>query len=138
LDIGTLYTAPALSIRSDTSLREAARIMVKQEVGSAVVETPLGIITERDTLRAIADGVDLDRTPVADYMTTSPITARESTNVVEAARMMREGGFRHLIVLDGGGAVAGIFSMRDLIVKLLGVTPEGAVSWRIAPVVRED
>ncbi len=39
--------------------------------------------------------------------------------MIEAARTMREKGFRHLVVVDDEGALVGVFSMRDLVVGLL-------------------
>jgi CBS domain-containing protein len=91
-------------------------------VGSAVVtssEGSPGIITERDVLQAVADGVDLDATQVSDYMTANAITATESWDVVEAARRMSEGGFRHLVVVDEKGEVSGMLSIRDLVESIL-------------------
>jgi len=96
--------------------------MTERPVGSAVVMTEQGhpaIITERDLLRAIAESVDLDRTPVEEYMTPDAITASPSWDVFDASERMKEGGFRHLIVVTENGAIAGVLSMRDLIVALL-------------------
>lgn len=98
-------------------------MMNDRHSGSAVVESDMespGIITERDLLRAVADGVDLNSTPVEDYMTANAITASATWDAEKAARSMLENGFRHLIVIDEGGRVDGILSIRDLIKGLLG------------------
>jgi CBS domain-containing protein len=96
--------------------------MRERNVGSAVVATEdgrPGIITERDFLRAIAEGVDPDAATVEDFMTPSAITSTASWDVFEAAHRMMDGGFRHLIVLDDTGEVEGMVSIRDLFRYLL-------------------
>ena len=77
-----------------------------------------GIITERDVLRAVSEGADLASTTVSIYMTTTPVCATTTWDVVEAAKTMRRGGFRHLIVLDDGIPI-GMLSIRDLVDALL-------------------
>lgn len=122
MGIGELVSKSVLSIGPSTTLREAARAMTERRVGSAVVMTEQGqpaIITERDLMRAVAASVDLDRTPVEEYMTPDAITASPSWDVFDAAERMREGGFRHLIVMNNNGTIAGVLSMRDLIGALL-------------------
>jgi CBS domain-containing protein len=97
-------------------------MMYERRSGSALVqgegENP-GIITERDLLRAVAEGVDLGSAPVEEYMTANAITASSSWDVEKAARLMLEHGFRHLVVLDNAGRVGGILSIRDLVKALL-------------------
>ncbi len=100
--------------------------MARANVGSAVVhvtEGQPGIITERDLLRAISEGADLQTTDVDSYMTSNAISASESWDVEQAARKMIDGGFRHLLVLDGKGDVRGVLSIRDLVVALLDRLP---------------
>jgi CBS domain-containing protein len=77
------------------------------------------ILTERDVLRAVASGDDLDEVTTGAYMTSDPTTAGPTWDVTEAAETMRRGGFRHLIVLDESGSIAGILSLRDLVASLL-------------------
>ncbi len=96
--------------------------MVEHKVGSAVVTTDdgvPGIITERDLLKAIAEGAQTETATVAEYMTASPITGSTSWDVMTAAKRMSEGRFRHLIVLDEQGEVAGMLSLRDLVDVLI-------------------
>lgn len=96
--------------------------MVQRRVGSAVIVNEEGhpaIITERDLLRAFASDGDLDALPVEDYMTPDAITASPSWDVIDAAERMKEGGFRHLIVMNENGTIAGVLSMRDLVAALL-------------------
>jgi CBS domain-containing protein len=121
MEIEPFVTRAVLTVKPSDSLRDAAVWMLERGVGSAVVLTggrPTGIVTDRDALRAIARGKDGDRLTVGD-LTTKLTTVTPSLEVLEAARIMREKGFRHLVVVDEGGALFGVFSIRDLVVGLL-------------------
>lgn len=74
----------------------------------------VGIITERDFLRAIADGRRPGSTRVAQYMTSSPVTIEADEAAVRAAEAMVNRGIRHLPVTDEGKLV-GFLSARDLL-----------------------
>jgi len=82
-------------------------------------DDPPGIITERDLLRAIADGVDFDVAKVSEYMASKAVTVTDRWHVVDAAGTMIDRGFRHLVVVDEDGKVTGIISIRDMVRALL-------------------
>jgi CBS domain-containing protein len=123
MEIGPLITRAVLTVEEGDSLRDACVWMIERGVGSAVVTTdgrPSGIITDRDALRVIARGADTGAITVGDCVgrgTLKPVPP--SLELLEAARIMREKGFRHLVVVDGAGELLGVFSMRDLVVGLL-------------------
>lgn len=121
VEIGPLVRGSILSVGPDHSLADAARKMVDRKVGSAVVikDDGPGIITERDLLRAMADGAHFPSTPVSEYMTSTAISASRSWDVRQAAKRMIDGGFRHLVVLDDTGQPIGVLSIRDLVEPLL-------------------
>lgn len=122
MKIGPLVSKRVVTVGPRHSLTEAARRMNEHGVGSAVVVTEEGhpaIITERDVLRAVAQGGDPGAVLVQDYMTVNAITASASWDVLEAARRMLNGGFRHLIVLGDDGQTIGMLSIRDLVQSLL-------------------
>ena len=122
MEIEPLVTRAALTVEENDSLRDAAVWMMERGVGSAVVMTdgkPSGVITDRDALRVIARGLDPASTPVSDCVMKSLKTVSPSLDLLEAARVMREKGFRHLVVVDEQGDLFGVFSMRDLVVGLL-------------------
>lgn len=108
-----------LTIGPDHTLRQAARLMAARRVGAAVVLDPetsgVGIITERDVLRSLAAGQDPDAERAGTHTTTDVVFAAPTWTLVDAAVAMTAGGFRHLIVLDGGDEPAGIVSVRDII-----------------------
>lgn len=104
-----------LAVAPDTPLAEACRRMVARGVGAVLVLEGGrlgGILTERDVLKAVADGVEATAT-VADRMTRHPETIEPGDSTDHAAALMLHGGFRHLPVLDGE-TVVGILSIRDL------------------------
>jgi CBS domain-containing protein len=107
-----------LTVGPELQLVEAARLMAERNVGAAVVIDPdspgPGIITERDVLKAVADGQDPRTERVSDHMTEDLIVAAPDWSLEQAAEAMVEGAFRHLIVVDGG-ELAGILSMRDIV-----------------------
>jgi CBS domain-containing protein len=92
--------------------------MCRRNVGAAVVLDPEapgpGVITERDILRAVGSGEDPDRERVADHLTSDLTFASPAWSLEQAAAAMVRGGFRHLVVVDGGELV-GVLSMRDIV-----------------------
>jgi CBS domain-containing protein len=122
MEIDSLITRAVLTVSEGDSLRDTAVWMIERGVGSAVVLTdgkPSGIITDRDALRAIARGRDASALTVGDLLPGKLTTVLPSLEVLEAARVMRDRGFRHLVVVDDACDLAGVFSMRDLVVGLL-------------------
>lgn len=116
-----------LTVGPTHTLREAARLMSSRRVGAAVVlddsADGTGILTERDVLDAVGAGQDPDAERVADHLTADLVFAAPDMTLEEAAAVMTRGGFRHLVVLDGG-EVAGIVSVRD-VVRLWTGAPVG-------------
>jgi CBS domain-containing protein len=122
MEIAPLITRAVLTLKSGDTMKAAATKMMERGVGSAVVVTdgkPSGIVTDRDALRVVAQGADGAQLKVRDCIAKKLMTVTPATEVLEAARIMREKNFRHLVVVDGDGALVGVFSMRDLVVGLL-------------------
>ena len=107
-----------LTVGPQHTLREAACLMGDRGVGAAVVSDPdgmgPGIITERDVLRSVGKGEDPATETVATHMSTDVVYAAPDWSLEEAAVAMVRGGFRHLIVMDGGDC-CGILSVRDVV-----------------------
>ena len=113
--VGEIMTPDVLGLEPATSLVDAARRMHERRVGAIVVqdgERLVGIVTERDILRAVATGAIGGS--VADVMTHGPDTIGPDESAGQAAALMIHGGFRHLPVVDGN-AVVGMLSIRDLV-----------------------
>jgi CBS domain-containing protein len=125
-NVGDVMSRSLVTLDEAATLTQAAEAMAGRRVGSALVvraDRLIGIITERDVLRAVAAG-DVGGS-VAQWMTRNPETAYLDESAQQAAVVMIHGGFRHLPVVDGGKPV-GIVSIRDLMrVALEDVSPRG-------------
>ena len=125
--VDTIMSREVLSVASDTALADAARRMSGGRVGAVVVMDDaklVGILTERDLLRAVGEG-RVEGSTVADWMTRDPETIDPDDSTDMAATLMIHGGFRHLPVVQGG-AVVGVISIRDLMrVVLDDAAPRG-------------
>jgi CBS domain-containing protein len=123
--LGELMTREILGVAPEDTLGEAAQRMADQHVGSAVVLDHgrlIGIVTERDLLRAMAGRVHPSEARVREWMTSDPVVASESMSPGAAARTMLEHGFRHLPVVEEGRTI-GIVSLRDVMRWSLHVEP---------------
>jgi CBS domain-containing protein len=113
--VATIMSRDVLAVEPTTSVVDAAAQMHGRRVGAVVVLAGgrlVGILTERDVLRAVATGrVDA---PVSDAMTNDPETIEPHEPSGQAAALMIHGGFRHLPVVEGD-AVVGMISIRDLV-----------------------
>jgi len=121
LKVKDLPPGRLLSVDPQTKVAEVAREMRGNDADSvAVMEDGVlvGIITERDLVRAIADGVNPTQTNASVIMTADPatVTADEDVSIV-ALKMMRL-GVRHLPVVDGNGKPLGLVSARNLVAVL--------------------
>ncbi len=104
----------------ETTIVDVATLMFDRDVaGVAVVDRTglIGICTDRDVARGLADGCD-DEVPVSDIMTESPDVVGPDIDVDDAARWMLETGYRHLPVVDGG-ELLGIVDIRDVLWALV-------------------
>jgi CBS domain-containing protein len=115
-NLGELMIGAVVAVAPEDTLGEAAERMAEQGVGSSIVLDSgrlIGILTERDLLKAVAGRVHTSEARVREWMTEDPVTASESTSVDEAMRTMLEQGFRHLPVVEGGRTI-GVVSLREL------------------------
>jgi CBS domain-containing protein len=112
-----------LTIEPHDSIRKAARAMTQRGVGSAVVMHDgkvAGIVTERDILHAVSEGLDLDTVHTEEIMTKDPVAGAPGWEVTRAVRTMIDGGFRHLLVKEMDDPI-GIVSLRDLMDPLVEI-----------------
>lgn len=124
--LGDLVTGRPHVCGPDTTLREAASAMARAGHGSlGVVEgtTLLGILTERDLVRAMGGDADLDAEVVRSWMGADPDVFDPETEVFEAAEWLLASGYRHLPVVDETGLL-GVVSLRDLLGSVLSSLEE--------------
>ena len=117
-----------LTVEPGARVTEIAQRMVERDVGAVLVlegQRLVGILTERDILRAVARGLD-DNSTVADWMTRDPDTLEADESTRHAATLMIHGGYRHLPVMEKD-EVVGMLSIRDLMRIVLDESaPRGA------------
>ena len=103
-------------VTPQTSLREVFAVLEQNNGGALVCHEGMlvGIFTERDGVRALADGTPMD-TPVGTVMTVSPVTVRTATSIATAVRKMAVGGYRRLPILDDAGRPCGVVTTAGLV-----------------------
>jgi CBS domain-containing protein len=115
--VAEVMTRDVLSVDPTATIGEAAEKMMDAGVGAVVVMEDtvrlVGIVTERDILRAVAQRARAAEARVRQWMTESVITIDPATTVEEAATMLFEKNFRHLPVMKDG-RLLGIVSLRRL------------------------
>jgi CBS domain-containing protein len=127
--VSDLQINPLLSVEPEASLAVVARRMRLEDSGSVAVMSGgrlLGIITERDLVQAIADGIDPRETTAKVFMSSHPTTASPADDVSVVAMRMIALGIRHLPVVDGAGIPVGMLSARVLAAALETETPPAA------------
>jgi len=116
--LAEIMRAEPIVVAPEDTLGEVAERMTAVNVGAVIVKDygrMIGILTERDMLKAMAARVHTSEARVRQWMTEDPLTASVDADCEEAAQVMLEHGFRHLPVLDDSGNVAGIVSLRRVV-----------------------
>jgi CBS domain-containing protein len=115
--VADVMTKDVLTVDPAASIGEAAEKMVGAGVGAVIVVEDfariIGIVTERDILRAVAQRARAAEARVRQWMTESVVTIEPGTTIEEAAKVMFERNFRHLPVVKDGRPL-GIVSLRRL------------------------
>lgn len=109
-------TREVLTVEPADTIGEAAEKMVDHGVGAVVVSdfgNIIGILTERDVLRAVAYRTHSAEARVRQWMTPDVVTVPPTMPSDEAEKTMLDRNFRHLPVVDDGRTI-GIVSLRDL------------------------
>ena len=116
--IAEVMNKSVLTVDPTSSIGEAAEKMIEAGVGAVVVVEDMarivGIITERDLMRAVAQRARAAEARVRQWMTESVVTIAPDTEIKDAAKMMFEKNFRHLPVVNNEGRLMGIASLRRL------------------------
>jgi CBS domain-containing protein len=125
--VGDVMADVKVRMGPDQDLRALAVALSGARTGLGIVEVGGGgVITERDVLRAIAEGTDLDAAKVGDWMTPDPVAVERATPLERACDLMIDRGVRHLLVREGDD-LGGVLNMRDVVGVLSGAAELGAV-----------
>jgi len=118
MDVRSGMSTAVVSVAPGATLHDAAQSMAERNVGASVVIDPEqpgpGIITERDLLQSVGRGEDPNVELVQNHLSAKLTFASPDWSLERAAEAMVRGGFRHLVVVDGGEMV-GVLSMRDIV-----------------------
>ena len=107
-----------------TPIKAAIETLYKKHIGSLLItdndQKCIGIFTERDVIRVVAQGVNLD-TPIEKAMTSNVTTIGEEASLEEARRLIVEHAVRHLPVVNSQGELVGLLSVRKLLDEFFGL-----------------
>ena len=112
-----------IAVAPEDTLGEVAQKMVEAKTGAVAVldyGRLVGILTERDMLKAMAGRVLTSDARAREWMTEEPITAEADLALEKAQEVMLSNGFRHLPVVEGG-RVVGIVSLRRVVAAMQDV-----------------
>ncbi|HZA26355.1 MAG TPA: CBS domain-containing protein [Actinomycetota bacterium] len=116
MQVGDIMTKDVKTGDPNDTFAAVAKILHDNGISSVIIKGdkgPAGIVTERDLVNVVADGLDPKEVRVSDRMTTDLTTVEPRTDIAEAAKLMAERRIRHLPVVEKG-ELAGIISIRDL------------------------
>jgi CBS domain-containing protein len=116
--VSRLHPTPPLQIAPSQTVAEAVVLMRQERVGCVLVcegDRLVGIFTERDLMRRVLAAGKPLTLPIAECMTRYPVSVHRKEPVGAAVRRMEEGGYRHLPVVDEGGRVVGVLSVKRIV-----------------------
>jgi CBS domain-containing protein len=116
MQVGDIMTKDVKTADANDTFTDVAKILHDNRISSVIVKTdgkPAGIVTERDLVNVVADGLNPTEVRVSNRMTTDLATVEPRTDIAEAAKLMADRGIRHLPVIEKG-ELAGVISIRDL------------------------
>ncbi|AFZ71013.1 putative signal-transduction protein containing cAMP-binding and CBS domains [Caldisphaera lagunensis DSM 15908] len=111
----------AITINYNTPISDVAKIMKEKGVDSVLImkeDKIIGIFTEKDLVRAIADNASLN-TPVSNYMSSKLITAKIDEPIVAIAYKMVESNIRHIPITNDQGTLLGVANIKDVLSLVL-------------------
>jgi CBS domain-containing protein len=124
-----------VTIASNATVCDAAKLLTAKKIGALLVKDKSGklsgIISERDLVRAMAQGgADSFTDPVSAHMTPAPQTCVESDTVESVMETMTRGRFRHVPVLDSTANLCGMISIGDVVKTRIAETVNEAAALR--------
>lgn len=107
------------SIAPEATVTQLVESLTEHRVGALLVTASggdvVGIVSERDVVRALATNADAAHESVASIMTSSVVTVSADADAAEVMRLMTDRRFRHLPVLDESGQLTGLISIGDVV-----------------------
>lgn len=117
-----LVSGPPLAVHPDDTLMRVAELIIEDSVGAVVVRGtggPAGVVSERDVVGAVVEGLDLEADRASDVMAMDVVSIDAAEPISAAAAAMLSGSVRHLPVV-ADGALIGVVSIRDVLAVYAG------------------
>lgn len=117
MQVGDIMATDVKAVSVQDTFERAASALHENRISSLIVkdgEDVAGIVTERDVVNIVAEGLDPKAVRVGERMTRDLASVDPKTDIAHAAELMKERAIRHLPVIDRGKLV-GIISIRDLL-----------------------
>ena len=114
-------------VEPKTPLAEVYRLMDEEDFSAVVVcsgDKAVGIFSQRDILYRTALEAPEPSTPIEQLMTTDPVTLSIDDGLAEAIKVMVEGGYRHIPILDDKRCTTGILTSREILRYIADQMPE--------------
>jgi CBS domain-containing protein len=127
--VQALVTRPVVYVHPNDTLEALAATFVEESIGAALVRGPhgaIGLVSERDVVKAVADGANPNRTRVDEIMTADVIMVAPNDDLLDAAHQMLEAEVRHLPIVEDG-VVGGMISARDALRALVELREQAVV-----------
>lgn len=120
------YPDEPLATTPDASVADVMRLLRAQKTAAVLIcegDTLVGVFTERDALRLMANAEDLQR-PISEVMSTGLVTLGREAKLGEAIEQMAKGGYRHLPIVDEEGRPTGLVGAPGIVHYLVDHFPE--------------
>jgi CBS domain-containing protein len=119
-----LMLTDIVTTKGNAVIKEAIELLFKRHIGCIVVvnddQKCIGIFTERDAIRIVAQDLPLDAT-IEKVMTKDPFTVNEDSTFEQAKSIIKMHQIRHLPVIDKDGKIVGLISVRHILNELCGL-----------------
>ncbi|ELZ30066.1 signal-transduction protein containing camp-binding and cbs domains [Halogeometricum pallidum JCM 14848] len=116
--VARLMSTSAYTVSPDTLVEDAAQVMMEKGIGSVMVVDDdnqlVGILTNTDFVKIVAERQPKDRTPVSEYMTDDVVTTTAQVSIRDVADTIMRHGFHHVPVVDEEEGVIGMITTTDL------------------------
>jgi len=112
-------TKKPLVVNPNSSLRDTAKLMLKEDVGGVIVKESgkaVGILTEQDLVKVIAYGMDTGRTMLKEVMSTKLIKIDPNEDIYDAMLKMNKENVRRLPVINDKGIFIGLLTVKDILI----------------------
>ena len=116
--IEQIMTSGVATVAPDISIHDVLIRMAEEKISCIVVadgQVPVGIFTERDVVRIVTDGSELQNVPISNFMSSPVRTMDIGTTVHTAAMMMQQQNIRRIVVVDHAGRIMGIITQSDIV-----------------------